>query len=368
MKSNPESRSNVLIVDDLVENLRLLTRILRDHDYEVRAVSSGKQAQKTIERELPDLILLDINMPEMSGYELCAWLRSNRQTKDIPVIFLTALSEVEDKVKAFAIGGMDYITKPYQVEEVLARVRLHLALRKANQELAESYRELKELETQRDDLVHMLVHDMRTPLMVIEGAMYLLGMENAESAASNRNLRAAERSVRFLSRLANDMLDVSRLEEGNLPLSLEECDLSGVATEVVEHLNSLEPEERLTVESGGPARVVCDEQVIRRILENLVSNAIKHTPGSDPVTVRVTGSDERLRVEVQDQGSGIPPELRDRIFEKFVTAGGPRLKRSHSAGVGLSFCKLAVEAHRGTIGVACPDSGGSVFWFELPRE
>ena len=157
----------MLVVDDTIENLRLLSDLLGEHGYEVRAVTNGRQALQAAEHDPPDLILLDITMPEMDGYEVCRRLRAGRASRDVPVIFLTALTDTADKVLAFDAGGVDYVTKPFQFEEVLARVKTHVALRRAQSALAESYARLRDLEQLRDDLVHMVVHDMRSPLTAL---------------------------------------------------------------------------------------------------------------------------------------------------------------------------------------------------------
>ena len=156
--------ASVLIVDDTIDTLRLLSDLLGEHGYDVRAVTNGRQALQAVERDPPDLILLDIGMPEMDGYEVCRHLRASERTQDVPVIFITALADTADKVRAFEAGGVDYVTKPFQVEEVLARVKAHVALRRAQAELADSFTRLRALEQLRDDLVHMVVHDMRSPL------------------------------------------------------------------------------------------------------------------------------------------------------------------------------------------------------------
>ena len=159
--------ASVLVVDDTIENLRLLSDLLGEQGYEVRAVTSGRQALQAVEHDPPDLILLDITMPEMDGYEVCRRLKATERSKDVPVIFLTALTDTADKVRAFDAGGVDYVTKPFQFEEVLARVKTHVALRRAQAALADSYTRLRALEQLRDDLVHMIVHDMRSPLTAL---------------------------------------------------------------------------------------------------------------------------------------------------------------------------------------------------------
>lgn len=359
--------ANILVVDDTVENLRLLSVMLGAQGYEVRPVTNGRQALQAVERDPPDLILLDINMPGMNGYEVCVQLKANPALKDIPVIFLTALSDVADKVKAFDVGGIDYITKPFQLEEVQARVRTHVALRRAGLELSDSYKRLASLERLRDDLVHMVVHDMRSPLTVMLGHLQMLreGPLKGLSGDALEDLTAAERAARRLGRMANDLLDVSRLEEGKLPLRKEESDLVLAASDAIGNLGVLG--RSLELHAPGQVRCSFDVDLVRRVLENLISNAIKHSRAGDVLQVSVATTEGRARVEVRDQGPGVPLEARQRIFEKFES-DAPRAERKkyHSVGLGLTFCKLAVEAHGGAIGVSSREPKGSVFWFELP--
>jgi signal transduction histidine kinase len=361
------TRPNVLVVDDTLENLRLLTQILSDVGYEVRPMVDARLALRAAELDPPDLVLLDICMPEMNGRDMCAAMKANPRLEAVPVIFLTALTEVSEKVRAFDVGGVDYITKPFQVEEVQARVKTHLALQRTTRELGQSYARLQELEKLRDDLVHMIVHDMRSPLAVLMANLQLL----EEAAAVNEDDRhcIAEGlvSVRTLTRMTNDVLDVRRLEEGKLPLDLTVCDLTDLVARTRTLLAPLDPSRQVHVHSEGRSTVRCDGGLIGRVLENLLGNAIKHTPIGSGIDVVVAGAGDRVRVLVSDQGPGVPAGATQRIFEKFGAPAGKGVTH-HSAGLGLAFCKLAVEAHGGTIGVESLEPNGSRFWFELPSE
>lgn len=361
---------NVLVVDDTIENLRLLASVLGNGGFEVRSVSSGKQALQAVERDPPDLILLDINMPEMSGYEVCAALKSRERFSDIPVIFLTASSETADKVRAFAMGGVDYVTKPFQVEEVVARVNAHVALRRTRRDLSRSYERLLELERLRDDLVRMIVHDMRSPLTVLKWSLeYLQGEAgNGLSATAALEVKEASRAVGFVTGMANELLDVSRLEEGKMPIERVPSSLGEMARGVLTGLGSIERGRAIELDVQGPSEAACDRALIRRVLENLIVNGIKHTPANARLRIGVGTIGERVRVVVEDEGAGVPPELRSKIFEKFSAVATRKDQRYHSAGLGLAFCRLAVEAHGGAIGVDSRESTGSCFWFELPVE
>src|SRR3954464_14361210 len=237
--SNPESsrRASVLLVDDTVENLRLLAGILSTRGFDARPVTSGREALRAIAHEAPDLVLLDVTMPEMDGFEVCAKLRENPAWRDIPVIFLTALTDVDHKVKGFAVGGTDYITKPFQIDEVLARVGNQLALRQARRELETTLTKLRELEHLRDDLVNMIVHDMRSPLTVLIATLELIRMDT--TGQMTEDVDAAAHGARALNQLANTLLVVRRLEEGKMPLARTQADLVPLAREVAGALSAL---------------------------------------------------------------------------------------------------------------------------------
>lgn len=352
--------ASVLVVDDTTENLRLLVSILQPQGYEVRPVTSGMQALSAAERDPPDLVLLDVNMPEMSGYDLCLAFKARPELREIPIIFLTALGDIADKMKAFSVGGVDFISKPFHLEEVQARVKTHLELR-------QSYQKLRQLEQLRDDLVHMVVHDMRSPLTVLAGRLAFLQEEAPKlSEEGAEDLLAAMSGANALARMANDLLDVSRLEDGKLPLQPAPQDLTLLAAQVQSSLRGLERGRVIELEGTAPVRVTCDSELVRRVLENLVGNAIKHTPPNSAVQIRLEVNAERARVSVCDQGPGVPLEARARIFEKFGAVAARRAREHHSCGLGLAFCKLAIEAHGGAIGVDSNEPHGSRFWFELP--
>lgn len=359
--------ANILVVDDMAENLRLLASILEPLGFEVRPVTSGRQALAAAEQAPPDLVLLDVSMPEMSGYEVCEAFKAQPELREIPIIFLTAHSDIADKVKAFSVGGVDFISKPFHPEEVQARVKTHLALRRAHLELSDSYLKLRQLEQLRDDLVHMVVHDMRSPLTVLVGHLNFLRDDSSGlSKEGAEDLNAAIMGAQALARMTNELLDVSRMEEGTLPLRPTEQDLADLAAQVRRSFEGLERGRRIELEASEPLRVTCDEGVIRRVLENLVNNALKHAPPSSLVRIGCRATGGAARFEVWDEGPGVPPEARQRIFEKFGAVAARKANDYHSAGLGLAFCKLAVEAHQGSIGVEACQPQGSGFWFELP--
>ena len=237
-------------------------------------------------------------------------------------------------------------------------------LRAARDAVAGSLERLRELERLRDDLVHMVVHDMRSPLMALMMRLELL--RKRDPGLVGKGLDDALRSAATLSRMANTLLDVSRLESGKMPLQLERWDLAALAADARDALSSMDGERDIQLVSDGPVMATCDRGLVRRVLENLVSNGIKHTPAGGRLRIEVSERAGRARVTVQDEGPGVPPEARERIFEKFGTVAARNEQAYHSAGLGLAFCKLAMEAHGGAIGVEAATPRGSLFWIELP--
>lgn len=366
MEETPPGAS-ILIVDDTLENLRLLTALLGEHGYETRPVTHGRAALQAAEHAHPDLVLLDVTMPEMDGYQVCRQLKANPALSDIPVIFLTSLTDTAEKIKGFAAGGADYISKPFQIDEILARIRTHLGLRQARIKLQQQLESLHTLERLRDDLVHMVVHDMRSPLMVLQLNLELL--KRAEDRLDERSLsslKSATDMATALTRMTNDLLDVSRIEEGKLPLERSRIDLLELAQEVGNSLSSLDRTRTIEIVPGPAAYAECDRELIRRVLENLVGNAIKHASAGGKIRMAAHVKDSHVRIEVEDDGPGVPLDSREKIFDKFETASPKNEHKYHSAGLGLAFCKLVVEAHGGRIGVDDAIPKGSLFWLMLP--
>jgi two-component system sensor histidine kinase/response regulator len=361
---------SILVVDDTPANLHLLAGMLKDRGYKARPVPSGKLALQAAKSDPPDLILLDITMPEMNGYEVCRRLKADEHLKEIPIIFISALNETMDKVTAFGVGGVDYVAKPFQFEEVEARVKTHLQLRRQQRELQESYEKLRALEALRDSLVHMIVHDLRTPLNGIYGFLQLLEMEEKEQL-SEKGVKYLERVVRStvtLMDMISTLLDVSKMEAGEMKLHLTECDLAGAAHEVLTRVEALKRGRRVVLDAPGDAvTVIADAELVTRVIQNLVGNALKFAPDGSEVRIGIEPGEGQVRVFVRDSGPGIPPEYHARIFEKFGQVEARAQQQKFSTGLGLTFCKLAVEAHGGHIGVESTVGQGSTFWFVLPR-
>ena len=353
-ESRPPLSPKILIVDDTPANVLLLVRMLAARGYSPRSVLSGKLALQAARAEPPDLILLDINMPEMNGYEVCVQLKADPALKEIPVIFISALSETIDKVKAFHVGGVDYVTKPFQFEEVYARVQTHLRLRR--------------LEKLREDLTHMVVHDLRNPLSVLFSLLDVLEENEAQNLSDNARqfITLARLSAEELCTMISAILDVGKMGAGEMKLRREPCDLGALISDLLATVPPLPGNRTVTLDAPQQSPAVsADVGLLRRVLQNLLSNALRYTPSGGVIRMAVTSSPGEVRVTVTDSGPGIAPEFHQRIFEKFGQVEDPFNRTG--TGLGLTFCKLAVEAHGGCIGIESDVGKGSIFWLTLPH-
>ena len=361
----------VLVVDDIAANVRLLAGILKVADYDVLTAESGADALQKVEEFAPDVVMLDVMMPEMDGFEVCRRLRENPRTAALPVVMVTALHETEDRVRALEAGADDFLTKPVNEIEVVARVKSLVRVKRGRDELETALSDLQRAESLRDSLASMLVHDLRAPLTTILAPLEMLS-SNAFGELNEMQSEVAEMATRGANRLlylVNELLDVSKLESGNMTLQPSEFQVAPVVEEALELTGVLAGRDEQLVEReySNDFQVRADEDLLRRVLSNLLSNAVKFTPSDGRIGVGAKTGDNEVLFWVRDEGDGVPPEYRDKIFEKFGQVESRQEGRKLSTGLGLTFCKLAVEAHGGRIWIESEAGRGSTFFFTLPQ-
>lgn len=366
------SKGNVLLVDDTLDNLRLLSSILSDQGYKVRSVIRGSMALTAVQASPPELILLDITMPEMSGYEVCQRLKQDPKTAEIPVIFISALDDILDKVRAFGVGGVDYISKPFHLEEVLARVNTHITLSRQRQALQQQKQEIANLSQLKDRLLSTVSHDLKSPLTVILGLSKLMqaALELGDLTQQREMLARIQASGEKMLNLVTDLLDLSRIEEG-MQLELEPVDLVTLLQHQILDIEFSARQKQISIRvllPDQPLRVQADTRRIEQVLGNLLSNAIKYTPSQGQITISTEVTPPWVKVHVQDTGFGIPANALERIFDRFYRVDLPQHQQETGTGLGLAIAKEIMTQHKGDLTVSSKLGQGSTFTLALPCE
>jgi two-component system, sensor histidine kinase and response regulator len=373
-----DKRQIVLIVDDAPDDLKLLSSLLKE-TYRIRIATSGEKALSIARSEPPDLVLLDILMPEMDGFEVCTAIKGDARLRDIPVIFISALDDVLDKVKAFQVGGADYVTKPFQAEEVMARVdyqielrRLRLELEEKNRILAEAVADLQELDQLKASFTAMVVHDLRSPLTGISAAMELC---ETQGRIEPKLLGHCRQAIREVVAMLNDLMELFRSEGGDVPLNKGKVPSEAIFETV---RGTFAPRAaaqgiRLEFTCHSPLPPIdVDPQKVNRILSNLVDNALKYTPPGGRIhlessVVEGEGVDLGLRwllVSVTDTGQGIAPELLPYIFDPYRQTS--KQDANLGFGLGLAIVQRLMAAHHGRVSVSSQPGVGTCFSLFFP--
>ena len=368
---NNEQPSKVLIVDDVQLNLDLMKEILSDQGYMIATAKNGKSAIAKARAHKFDLILLDIVLPDIDGFEVCSYLKSNPQTQDIPIIFLTAKKEKDSLIRGFQLGAVDYIPKPFSKEELVARVNLHLTLRKTQEELIRS-KELAEaaVHTKSTFLANMS-HEIRTPMNGIVGMVDILKRTQL-TEEQLEFLDIIEISSENLLAIINDILDFSKIDAGQITFESIRFFVNYEVGEVMKMLNYKAEQKKLKftyyIAPNVPEMIIGDPLRLKQVLINLCSNSIKFTSeGFVKIRVEVVNSSEtkvRLKFEVEDSGIGISPENQLKLFKSFSQADSSTTRKFGGTGLGLVISKNLVQQMNGNIGVISEEGKGAIFYFE----
>ena len=373
--------STILVVDDMPANLDVVTRHLEQHSYEVVVAQDGEEALARASFVLPDLILLDVLMPGIDGFETCRRLKADLRTRDIPVIFMTALGDTADKLAGFEAGAVDYMTKPLDGAEVRARIDTHLTLHRLRRELAgqnaqlqreiaahaQAQEALERSNRELEQLAYVASHDLQEPLRMVASYLQLLAdrYQGRLDADADEFIGYAVDGARRMQALINDLLAYSRVGTKARPFEPTECNT--LVRTALHHLQVAIDESGARVECGDLPAVRGDATQLLQLFQNLLANAIKfRRPGEAPrVSVSAQACPEGWRFAVTDNGIGIAPEYFERIFVLFQRLHGRT--EYPGTGIGLALCKKIVERHAGHIGVDSAPGRGSTFWFTLRR-
>jgi len=363
---------DILIVDDVPANLKVLGDILKSEGYKVRPVPNGTLALQVALKEKPDLILLDVMMPDMDGFEVCRRLKESPLLKDIPVIFISALNDTKDIVKALKCGGVDFITKPFQAEEISARVNTHLMLHQQSIMLRAQSRELKELNASKDKFFSIIAHDLRGPLGGFMGLSEMIADESQPLTSDERQdmILMLSRSARNIYSLLENLLEWSQMQQGNTAFKPHITGLNTLVTECTKLLFEVSRKKdiSITVDIDKDHVVFADTNMLQSVIRNLVSNAIKFTPKGGRVIITADLTENNTSViTVKDTGIGMNSDMVFNLFRINVNSSRPGTDGENSTGLGLLLCKEFVERHGGEIWVESEEGKGSLFCFAIPN-
>jgi two-component system, sensor histidine kinase and response regulator len=363
-----DMKQSILIVDDAETDIDTLVETLGDL-YDIAVALDGPSALQLAALQPPDLILLDILMPDMDGFEVCRQLKGDPTTAEIPVIFLTALTETEDKILGFTLGAVDYITKPFDILEVKARVGTHLSLKEALARLERQNLELLAAAKLREDVEHITHHDLKGPLSAIISLPPLLKLGGNLTEAQREWIEIIEQSGYKMLNIVNLSLSLLQMEHGNYELSPTVVDLLSVLEKVVTELRALRQNKQLSVElrlSGASVQygdrfpVLGEELLCHSLFSNLIKNALEHSPAGGTVTIALAAND-RAAASIRNLGE-TAPEIRDRFFEKYATFG-----KTGGTGLGTYSARLMARTMGGEVELEAGRPGETTVVVQLPR-
>lgn len=376
--------SRILVIDDTPKNLDVFSELLEQQGCDVLFALDGENGIQCAESGQPDLILLDVMMPGMDGFETCQQLKANGKTKDIPVIFVTALSETVQKVKGFECGGVDYITKPIQTEEVLARVNAHLTIRKLQQELRrkneqlqgknaqldEKNAQLMKLTASKDKFFSIIAHDLRAPFTGLMGLTEVLAEEfDAYSRDQLRGmLRRLHGSSERVYSLLENLLTWSRLQRGLIEHTPEEIFIDNLIERIIPLFASKAEQKQVLIRSMIPQKTVAyaDLRMVNTVIRNLLSNALKFTDAHGIIEVSAKSGQESVEIAIADTGIGMSREYQEKLFRIDAKSSRQGTAGETGTGLGMILCKEFVDRNGGRIWVESEEGKGSTFRFTLP--
>lgn len=372
----------ILVVDDQPANLKIIATVLGG-EYTLSIANNGINALKMLEKGKPDLILLDIMMPEMDGYDVILKIKQTESLKDIPVIFLTAKTDIDDIIKGFNYGAVDYITKPFNPTEMKVRVKNHLSLYHAKNEITRMYQELKQSQDslrtanekleqsnrEKDKFFSIIAHDLRSPFTSILGLtdILLAELKNFDPEIIEEYIHDIQNSTSQTLRLLENLLEWARMQQGRMEFNPTELKLGHLSAEIMDLYQDNAIQKNISlINHIKDEKVIGDKNMIRTLLRNLVSNAIKFTPNGGRIELMAeTGISETI-IAVKDNGTGIRKSDMEKLFSITSNYSTTGTNNEEGTGLGLILCREFVEKHHGRIWVESEFGKGSVFKFSLP--
>ena len=370
MEINP-SEYKILIVDDVMSNVLLLKVLLTNEKFAIATASNGRQALEQVEKENPDLVLLDVMMPDMSGFEVAQHLKSNPNTADIPIIFLTALNSTADIVKGFQVGANDFISKPFNKEELIIRVTHQISLVAAKRLILSKTEELQRTIAGRDKLYSVIAHDLRSPMGSIKMVlnMLILNLPSEKIGAEMYELLTmANQTTEDVFSLLDNLLKWTKSQIGKLNVVYQDVDLVEVTDGVIEIFSMVASLKKIRIREMKPEKMMvnADIDMLKTVVRNLLSNAIKFSKENSEVLVKMEEVDGMAVVSVQDYGCGNSEEGQKKLLHTdthFSTFG---TNNEEGSGLGLLLCKDFVVKNGGKLWFTSKEGEGSIFSFSIP--
>ncbi len=365
----------ILIVDDTPENLISLKKVLEKHDFEVDTASSGEEALRKVLRNEYVLIILDVQMPGMDGFEVAEAISGYSKAKETAIIFLSAANtETRFITKGYSSGGLDYITKPVDMSVLLLKVKTFYRIYEQSRKLIEIQNALleeiefrKQAEYKKDEFISIASHELKTPLTSVKGYVQLLerSIDKGDVDTVKKHLQKAQTQLDKLNNLIADLLDISKIESGKLKFNKQNFHMGDLLKNIVEVMAQSFPEYKITINGMTEQVIFGDEMRIEQVIINFLTNAIKYSPGTDEVQINVKLNGDQMYLGVRDYGIGIAPEQQQNLFEKFYRVEETAL-HFQGLGIGLYISSEIIRRHGGTVGVESTLGAGSEFFFEIP--
>ena len=367
----------VMVVDDLESHLKAIGNTLLNNGYEVALAFNGKRAVDVAKNTIPDIILLDIVMPEMDGYQVCKTLKDDPKTANIPIIFLTSQKDTEHIVLGFQIGAVDYIVKPANKDETLARVKTHLELKNAKERLEAQNNKMQELLKDKNEFLELASKDLRTPINEVRGYNELINKINSRpnflSAVFQEYTKKIEIHTRQMMTIINDLLFLNEVEHGRVQSIFKSIDLNLILLKVVKTYEQIAKPKRIVInyEPGldHTTLVVADQEKLEKVLDNLISNAVKFSKFYKSIFIKtrlvLEDNQPAVLVEIKDQGVGLTPQDLQNIFVKFAKLSSKPTGDENSIGLGLATVKLLIDEMNGKIWYESKEDEGTTVRFTL---
>ena len=365
----------ILIVDDTPENLISLKRVLEKHDFEVDTASSGEEALKKVLRNAYVLIILDVQMPGMDGFEVAEAIAGYSKAKETAIIFLSAVNtELNFITKGYSSGGLDYITKPVDMNILLLKVKTFYRIYEQSRKLIEIQNALleeieirKKAERKKDEFISIASHELKTPLTSVKGCVQLLerSIDKGDMLTVKRHLQKAQVQLDKLNDLIADLLDISKIESGKLKFNKKYFNLDVLLDSIIEIIHQSNPEFKIIRNGVVGQEIYADEMRIEQVIVNFLTNAIKYAPGTTEVHINVKTDGDTVHVAVRDFGIGIEPEQQKCVFDKFYRVEETAI-HFQGLGIGLYISAEIIRRHQGNVGVSSIFGEGSEFYFNIP--